>query len=195
MVELKDDIKYQFILPKNSETYRAITVDHFQFLDSYALMASSLDSLMKDLTKTVKPEDMEVLNTCRASLTEDVLDVSKRDLQLTKGLVPWTLVTDHDFLKIPRKRLPDKQEYYYSILTDSMPSKEEIQKASEYYEKYQCKNLLEYIMQYCETDVVQLAQIFHKFRMKIFKFAKIDVLKFVGKRKNQINQNISHMIQ
>ena len=195
MVELKDDIKYQFILPKNSETYRAITVDHFQFLDSYAFMASSLDSLMKDLTKTVKPEDMEVLNTCRASLTEDVLDVSKRDLQLTKGLVPWTLVTDHDFLKIPRKRLPDKQEYYYSILTDSMPSKEEIQKASEYYEKYQCKNLLEYIMQYCETDVVQLAQIFHKFRMKIFKFAKIDVLKFVGKRKNQINQNISHMIQ
>ena len=195
MVELKDDIKYQFILPKNSETYRAIYVDHFQFLDSYAFMASSLDSLMKDLTKTVKPEDMEVLNTCRASLTEDVLDVSKRDLQLTKGLVPWTLVTDHDFLKIPRKRLPDKQEYYYSILTDSMPSKEEIQKASEYYEKYQCQNLLEYIMQYCETDVVQLAQIFHKFRMKIFKFAKIDVLKFVGKRKNQINQNISHMIQ
>ena len=195
MVELKDDIKYQFILPKNSETYRAIYVDHFQFLDSYAFMASSLDNLMKDLTKTVKPEDMEVLNTCRASLTEDVLDVSKRDLQLTKGLVPWTLVTDHDFLKIPRKRLPDKQEYYYSILTDSMPSKEEIQKASEYYEKYQCKNLLEYIMQYCETDVVQLAQIFHKFRMKIFKFAKIDVLKFVGKRKNQINQNISHMIQ
>ena len=183
MVELKDDINYQFILPKNSETYRAITVDHFQFLDSYAFMASSLDSLMKDLTKTVKPEDMEVLNTCRASLTEDVLDISKRDLQLTKGLVPWTLVTDHDFLKIPRKRLPDKQEYYYSILTDSMPSKEEIQKASEYYEKYQCKNLLEYIMQYCETDVVQLAQIFHKFRMKIFKFAKIDVLKFVGKKK------------
>ena len=183
MVELKDDINYQFILPKNSETYRAIYVDHFQFLDSYAFMASSLDSLMKDLTKTVKPEDMEVLNTCRASLTEDVLDISKRDLQLTKGLVPWTLVTDHDFLKIPRKRLPDKQEYYYSILTDSMPSKEEIQKASEYYEKYQCKNLLEYIMQYCETDVVQLAQIFHKFRMKIFKFAKIDVLKFVGKRK------------
>ena len=183
MVELKDDIKYQFILPKNSETYRAITVDHFQFLDSYAFMASSLDSLMKDLTKTVKPEDMEVLNTCRASLTEDVLDVSKRDLQLTKGLVPWTLVTDHDFLKIPRKKLPDKQEYYYSILTDSMPSKEEIQKASEYYEKYQCQNLLEYIMQYCETDVVQLAQIFHKFRMKIFKFAKIDVLKFVGKKK------------
>ena len=31
-----------------------------------------------------------------------------------------------------------------------------------------------------QTDVIQLAQVFHKFRMKIFKFAKIDVLKFVG---------------
>ena len=180
MVELKDRINYQFILPQNSETYRAISVDHFQFLDSYAFMASSLDGLMKDLTKTVKPEDMEVINSCRASLTEDILDISKRDLQLSKGLVPWSLVTDLDFLKIPRKKLPDKQKYYYSILTDSTPSKEEIQRASEYYQKYQCKNLLEYLMQYCETDVIQLAQVFHKFRMKIFKFAKIDVLKFVG---------------
>ena len=180
MVELKDRINYQFILPQNSETYRAISVDHFQFLDSYAFMASGLDGLMKDLTKTVKPEDMEVINSCRASLTEDILDISKRDLQLSKGLVPWSLVTDLDFLKIPRKKLPDKQKYYYSILTDSTPSKEEIQRASEYYQKYQCKNLLEYLMQYCETDVIQLAQVFHKFRMKIFKFAKIDVLKFVG---------------
>ena len=180
MVELKDRINYQFILPQNSETYRAISVDHFQFLDSYAFMAGSLEKLMQNLTKTVKPEDMEVINSCRASLTEDILDISKRDLQLSKGLVPWSLVTDLDFLKIPRKKLPDKQKYYYSILTDSTPSKEEIQRASEYYQKYQCKNLLEYLMQYCETDVIQLAQVFHKFRMKIFKFAKIDVLKFVG---------------
>ena len=180
MVKLKDRINYQFILPQNSETYRAISVNNFQFLDSYAFMAGSLEKLMQNLTKTVKPEDMEVINSCRASLTDDILDISKRDLQLSKGLVPWSLVTDHDFLKIPRKKLPDKQKYYYSILTDSTPSKEEIQRASEYYQKYQCKNLLEYLMQYCETDVVQLAQVFHKFRMKIFKFAKIDVLKFVG---------------
>ena len=179
MVELKDSINYQFILPQNSETYRAISVNNFQFLDSYAFMSASLDNLMKNLTKTVKPENMEVINNCRASLTDEVLDISKRDLQLSKGLVPWSLVTDHDYLKIPRKKLPDKQEYYYSILTDSMPSKEEIEKASKYYQKYECKNLLEYLMQYCETDVVQLAQVFHKFRMKIFKFAKIDVLKFV----------------
>ena len=180
MVALKDRINYQFILPQNSETYRAISVNNFQFLDSYAFMAGSLEKLMQNLTKTVKPEDMEVINSCRASLTDDILDISKRDLQLSKGLVPWSLVTDHDFLKIPRKKLPDKQKYYYSILTDSMPSKEEIQRASQYYQKYQCKNLLEYLMQYCETDVIQLAQVFHKFRMKIFKFAKIDVLKFVG---------------
>ena len=180
MVELKDSINYQFILPQNSETYRAISVNNFQFLDSYAFMSASLDNLMKNLTKTVKPENMEVINNCRASLTDEVLDISKRDLQLSKGLVPWSLVTDHDYLKIPRKKLPDKQEYYYSILTDSTPSKEEIEKASKYYQKYECKNLLEYLMQYCETDVVQLAQVFHKFRMKIFKFAKIDVLKFVG---------------
>ena len=152
MVKLKDRINYQFILPQNSETYRAISVNNFQFLDSYAFMAGSLEKLMQNLTKTVKPEDMEVINSCRASLTDDILDISKRDLQLSKGLVPWSLVTDHDFLKIPRKKLPDKQKYYYSILTDSTPSKEEIQRASEYYQKYQCKNLLEYLMQYCEVS-------------------------------------------
>ena len=180
MVELKDRIKYQFILPYNSEQYRAINIDHFQFLDSYQFMAASLEKLMQNLTKTVAPERMEVINACRASLTEDVFDVTKRNLQLSKGLVPWSLVTDHEFLKMPREKLPTKQKYYYSILTDSMPSKEEIQRAAEYYQKYECKNLLEYLMQYCETDVIQLAQVFHKFRMKIFKFAKIDVLKFVG---------------
>ena len=61
MVELKDSINYQFILPQNSETYRAIAVNNFQFLDSYAFMSASLDNLMKNLTKTVKPENMEVI--------------------------------------------------------------------------------------------------------------------------------------
>lgn len=33
MIELKDRIRYHHILPYNSEQYRAITIDHFQFLD------------------------------------------------------------------------------------------------------------------------------------------------------------------
>lgn len=144
-------------------------------------MSASLDKLMDNLTKTVNPDDMQVINTCRASLTNKKLDIEKRNHQLGKGLVPWPLVTGRKFLKIDRETLPDKQEDYYSILTETSPSKEQIKRAGEYYKKYECKNLLEYLMQYCETDVIQLAQVFHTFRMKIFKFAKIDILKFVGR--------------
>ena len=31
-----------------------------------------------------------------------------------------------------------------------------------------------------QTDVIQLAQIFHDFRMKIFNFGQIDIAKYVG---------------
>ena len=49
--------------------------------------------------------------------------------------------------------------------------------------------ILQYLMQYCECDVIQLAQVFHTFRMKIFDFAKIDIVKFIGEcqKSNQIN--------
>ena len=144
-------------------------------------MSGSLDKLMDNLRKTVKPSEMSVINSCRASMTNGVFDVEKRDFQLTKGLVPWGLVEGRRHLKIPRKTLPRDKEPYYSVLTESYPEESEIQRAGDFYEKYECKNLLDYLMQYCETDTIQLSQCFHSFRMKIFDFAKIDILKFVGK--------------
>ena len=117
-------------------------------------MSASLEKLMENLSKTCRPEKMKVINGCRASKTNDMLDVTKRNLQLSKGLVPWSLVTDHEVLNMPRKTLPSEQKDYYSILTDSCPTKEEIKRAADYYKKYECKNLLQYLMQYCETGML-----------------------------------------
>ena len=144
-------------------------------------MGQSLHKLMDNLCKTTKPSDMHIINECRASQSNDgKLDIEKRDLQLSKGIVPWTLVEKRRDLKILRRTLPKDKKYYYSVLTEDYPEDEDLERAGRFYQKYQCRNLLEYIMQYCEADVVQLAQCFHSFRMKIFNFAKIDVLKFVG---------------
>ena len=117
-------------------------------------MSASLEKLMENLRKTSRPEKMKVINGCRASRTNDVLDVTKRDLQLSKGLVPWPLISCHEVLHEPRETLPSEQKDYYSVLTDSSPSKEEIKRAAEYYSKYECKNLLQYLMQYCETGML-----------------------------------------
>ena len=181
MLDLKDRIHYKHILPYNSEQYRAITIDQFTFMDSYQFMSASLDKLMDNLRKTVKPSEMSVINSCRGSMTNGVFDIEKRNLQLSKGLVPWGLVNGRRHLKTPRKTLPLEKEHYFSDLTESYPEEAAIEQASKYYQKYECKNLLDYIMFYCETDTVQLAECFHNFRMKLFKFANLDILKFVGK--------------
>ena len=117
-------------------------------------MSQSLERLMENLRKTCRPEKMKVINACRASKTNDILDITKRNLQLTKGLVPWSLVTDHEVLQMDRETLPSDQKDYYSILSDSCLTKEEIERAVDYYSKYECKNLLQYLMQYCETGML-----------------------------------------
>ena len=119
-------------------------------------MSSSLENLMGNLIETVHPDNMQVINGCRASLTNKKLDIEKRNHQLGKGLVPWPLITGRKCLKIARETLPDNPKDYYSILTETCPSKEQIKRAGEYYQKYKCANLLEYLMQYCETDMIQL---------------------------------------
>ena len=53
---------YHKCLPKNSETYRSLTIDSYRFLDSCSFLPHSLDELVKDYTARIKPEDMSILN-------------------------------------------------------------------------------------------------------------------------------------
>ena len=68
---------------------------------------------------------------------------------------------------------------YHSNLTNSTPSQEELDKAQEFYKKFKCTSLLDYLKIYCETDVLILAEVFCDTRNEIWTWAEIDISHFV----------------
>ena len=182
LVELrkKEDI-YVNVLPLNEQQYRAIYVKKFAFLDSYQFLFASLDALMKDYVLHKNPNEMTIIN--QSNLAKDKngkFSSFIRNFLLRKGLVPWKLISGRRALKEKRETLPNDLELYYSNLTDSTPSREELDKAQEFYKQFECKNLLQYLKLYCEIDVLILAEVFCSMRKKIWKWAEIDICHFVG---------------
>ena len=176
----KNDM-YVKVLPYNVQQYRAIYAKNFCFLDSYQFLFSGLDSLMKDYTQRKDASKMSIINQSNLALDEHGrFSTFKRDFLLRKGLIPWKMVSSRKILKEKRNSLPDNLELYYSNLSDSTPSVEELQKAQEFYMRFNCQSLLDYLKIYCQTDVLILAEIFCSMREEIFEWAEIDIAHFVG---------------
>lgn len=177
----KEQNLYLKVLPMNTEQYRAIYVNKFCFLDSYQFLYESLDTLIKDYTKQKKPEDMKIINQSKLTLDKNGhFSPEKRNFLLRKGLVPWSIVSSRRVLKEKRKHLPKDLKHYHSKLTNSTPSQEELDKAQEFYKKFKCKSLLDYLKIYCQTDVLILAEIFCDTRDEIWRLSEIDITAFVG---------------
>ena len=85
---------------------------------------------MKDYVKRKDPSEMTILN--QSDLTKDEnghFSPFLRDFLLRKGLVPWKLISGRRALKEIRESLPDDLQMYYSNLSNSTPSREELNKA------------------------------------------------------------------
>ena len=181
MTELKDEIKFFHVLPLNQENYRAIKIDDLWFIDSFEFMKGSLDSLVQQEVSVTKVEDLNIINQARRIKNPDgSINEKKRNFYLKKGLVPWSLVWRWKELMKKRKNLPLEEKHYWSDLNEAYPPQEDIERAGDFYTTFGCDDLISFIIEYCEMDVVQLAQVFMNFRKKVWDFARIDVLKFVG---------------
>jgi len=181
MTELRDEINFIHVLPMNQENYRAIKIDSLWFIDSYQFMTGSLDSLVKQEVSVTKVKDLKIINQARGIKNRDGrICEKKRNFYLKKGLVPWQLCTEWSELIKKRKHLPLDKKYYWSDLNEEFPPEDDITRAGDFYKTFECDNIISFITYYCEMDVIQLAQVFMSFRRKIWDFARIDVLKFVG---------------
>ena len=155
-------------------------MNKFCFLDSYQFLFASLDSLIKDYKTRKDPEQMTIINQSRLALDENGQFSSvKRDFLLRKGLVPWGIISGRRILKEKRKHLPEDLNLYHSNLTNTTPSQEELDKAQEFYKRFKCTSLLDYLKIYCETDVLILAEVFCDTRNEIWTWAEIDISHFV----------------
>ena len=158
------------VLPYNEEQYRAIYVNNFAFLDSYQFLFQSLDALMKDYVQRKEVDEMKIINQSRLTLKDGKFSTLRRNFLLRKGLVPWRLISGRKVLREKRDKLPEDLKDYYSNLSNSTPTEEELQHAQEFFKEFNCQSLLDYLRIYCETDVIILAEIFSDMRNDIWQW-------------------------
>ena len=158
-------------LAKNKEDYISFTkkvkVDEYikndkknpvyfnlRFLDSFKFMASSLDSLSKNLNE---------FPICKAN--------GLQDRHLRKGIYPYDYMDS--FNRFNETENPPKEEYY-SILNDQEITDEDYDHSIKIWKEDKIKNLGEYHDLYLKIDVLLLAEIFENFRNVCLKHYELD---------------------
>ena len=158
-------------LAKNKEDYISFTkkvkVDEYvkndkknpvyfnlRFLDSFKFMASSLDSLSKNLS------DFPIC-----------YNNGLQDRHLRKGIYPYDYMDS--FNRFEEIENPPK-EAYYSILNDQEITDEDYEHSIKIWKEDKIKNLGEYHDLYLKIDVLLLAEIFENFRNVCLKHYELD---------------------
>ena len=154
-------------IPCNEEKYisftKEIIVDKFineekkevevkrkiRFIDSFKFMATSLDSLVKNLPK-------ESFKNLKEFYEGKQLDLIKR-----KGFFPYDWFDN--FGKLSSTSLPPK-EAFHSILNDSEISEEDYIHAQNVWKTFNMKTMRDYHDLYLKSDVLLLSDVFENFR-------------------------------
>ena len=131
------------IIPKSLENYVSVQVGCLRFLDSYRFLSSSLDKLVKSL------DNFPIMK----------LEGMSDDLFKKKLAYPYEYLNLDNF----QEPLNLTKEDYWSTLTQSYPSDDDMKRTQELIDKNKIKNGRELTMLYLRMDVFQLADVFENF--------------------------------
>ena len=131
------------IIPKSMENYVSIQVGCLRFLDSYRFLSSSLDKLVKSLDSFPIMDE----NGFKDKLFKKKLAYPYEYLNLDNFQEPLNLT----------------KEDYWSTLTQSYSSDDDIKRTQELIDKNKIKNGRELTMLYLKMDVLQLTDVFENF--------------------------------
>lgn len=152
------------IIAQNFEKYMSFTCGEFQFLDSFAFLSSSLDTLSSNLLKDGK-------NNFKHTLADTSLTEEQQNLILKKGVYPYEYMDCVE--KFDETQLPTLNEFYSSLNDDGITT-EEYTHAELVWEKFNIQNLGEYHDLYLKTDVLLLTDVFENFRNTAMKYYELD---------------------
>ncbi|XP_053206582.1 uncharacterized protein LOC128390835 [Panonychus citri] len=138
------------IIPQTMEKYIGWFVGNLAFLDSYAFLPASLDTLSKDLSLYEK----------ETFLRQEWKSCDLTDL-LDKAALPYEYLDSFD--RYNEQQLP-KIESFYSSLTDKNISIEMYERLQRVWKQFNCENLADLIDIYLRLDVYLLAAVFENFR-------------------------------
>ena len=158
------------LIPLNKEKYISFTkyIDGLEvslrFIDSLRFLNASLDKLIRNL------DDLPFLNRVFADLTPH-----QRDLLSNKGIFFYEYLDD--MKKLYETDFPTIDKFY-SKLNDSNINEKEYQHALKVYQDLDCKNLMDYLLHYLNSDVILMVDVIEKFRQESIEIYGLDPLNY-----------------
>ena len=147
-----DDVK---VIAQTTEKFITFSIENLVFVDSFAFLSSSLQSLVAILLKGGKEKFEHTAEHFKTS--ESVYQ---------KGVFPYNYVTDDD--KLNRTSLPEI-EAFYDDLNDEPCAPVDYQRAKDAWVEFGMTDMREYQNHYLTTDVLLLADVFENFRQGIYR--------------------------
>lgn len=172
----KERIRGISVLPYNGENFRTMRFNSFEFLDSLSFLQASLGQLSKELQET--NHSYPILKQTFLVKTGGKLDKEKLRMVLGKSFFPYEYCTSLEKM-MNTKKLPSRKNFN-SCLSESKISKEDHDFAKSVWDKFKCKNLLDYTEIYCKIDTILLAEIFQAFRKKMTEFSGLDAAYYLS---------------
>ena len=165
------------LLARNRQKIRQIKLDtFFVFKDSLEFLNASLDSLVK-LMKDSGDSFKYIYQHEKINEDSDRRD-TRAEMFTRKGVMPYEYASSIDKL-IQTKGIPPRASFY-STLTDTSVSEQNYQFAKNFYDEFECSNLLEYCMLYCECDTLLLSDVFLRTRKLLFEKFQLDACKYLS---------------
>ncbi|XP_053209662.1 uncharacterized protein LOC128393504 [Panonychus citri] len=162
----RNNVSKVSVIPNTMEKYSAIYTRSFIFIDSYAFLASSLDSLASNLDEQTK-----------VRFLSQMFPSDKINNLMKKGALPYEYIDD--WSKFDDTELPPIDKFH-STLTNSTISDEIYLRLQSIWNEFSCKNLGEFQDIYLKVDVILLAAIFESFRDSCLKEFQLDPAHYIS---------------
>jgi hypothetical protein len=157
-------------IPNGYERIMSFSIGSLKFIDSLQFMASSLDTLVKNIYED--GDRYKKFNNMKRYYSGEKLDLLCR-----KGYYPYEWVDNDE--KLNHVGLPGRDNFH-STLTKESISEDNYNHALNVYDKLGCKPFKDYHMTYLKCDVLLLADVFGNFRITCMEYYKLDPANYIS---------------
>ena len=162
MISKADECKCRMLscIAQNSEKFLSFSFDRFEFKDSMAFMATSLDKLVQLNKSNNKPLE-ELFKHTAWGARKHITACTDLDYLTSKGVYPYKYM--NSFERFNETQLPSKQDFYNDLANEAItPTAYKF--AQDMWDRFDCKTMGDYHDLYLLTDVFLLADVFTEFR-------------------------------
>ena len=170
MAEQKNFIKKSKPIPLNEQRFKAIPINsNIMILDSFAFLQGKLSKLAENLK----------LSGCRFGFMDDMVNnQQERDLLVRKGVFPYSFASS--IKKMEETTSLPPLSAFKNDLDNTDISEEDYEHAQKVWATFRPRNLLEYALIYCKTDVRLLAEAIFDMRENIWKEFGLDLCSYLS---------------